>query len=243
MAGHGRPDWYNITPLVQIHASEDINELAARLGSVNVFDRRGNVIRIYTFESGMGDVSPTAYISGSDCYLTLSPTYHGLPIIDMYTTMDATAYTKIYGNGPTELSDSFGIEFIFSQAYNSNQIDFSLAYVIGGYQYSAAIRLGQIARAAHYYNSSGTWTQISGDYNVGQSPFYFNHLKFAIDISGNQYLRMIFNSSHVSLVGTPMKKSKTTSDPVVSWYVKQYGSNLTGCDLYLAAVILTINEL
>jgi hypothetical protein len=228
---------------VQIHASEDINELAARLGSVDVFDRRGNVIRIYTFESGMGDVSPTAYISGSVNYLTVSPTYHGLPVIDMYTTMNATAYTRIYGYGPTELASSFGIEFIFSQANNNNQIDFGLAYVIGGYNYSAAIRLSQTWAAAHYYNSSGTWTQIAGSYPVGQSPLYFHHLKFAIDISGNQYLRMIFNSSHVSLAGIPMKKSSTTADPVVSWYVKQYGSNVTGCDLYLAAVILTINEL
>jgi hypothetical protein len=243
MIGHGRPDWYNITPLVQIHASEDINELAARLGSADVFDRRGNVIRIYTFESGMGCVTATADTLGSANYLTISPSYHDLPVIDMLTTNNTSAGNTVYSFGPDVLASSFGIEFIFAQVSNANQLDFDLTYVIGGYQYNAGIRLGQSTQTMHYFNSSGSWTQIAGTYIVPYSKPIFHHLKFAIDIADNQYLRVIFDYNHISLVGKALNKSASTAFPSFNWTVNQYGSSVIGCHLYLAAVILTINEL
>jgi len=243
MAGHGRPDWYNITPLVQIHASEDINELAARLGSADVFDRRGNVTRIYTFESGMGDVIALTNTPGSYNYLTIFPSYHGLPVVDMYTYYNASAINTVYGYGADVLASSLGIEFIFTQMNYADTAVFGFSYIIDGHVYDASILLGLSAQSMHYYNSSGTWTQIAGSYNTAWARPIFHHLKIAIDIASNQYLRVIFDHNHISLTGNALHNSTTSDCPCLIWKAEQYGSSSIDCHLYLAAVILTINEL
>jgi len=243
MAGHGRPDWYNITPLVQIHASEDINELAARLGSPDTFDRRGNVSHIYTFESGLGEVETQAVVSGSACYLTASPSYLGKPVADLYTIGNVNAYTLVSGRGSTEQAQTYGAEFIFSQSAQEYQIIFYLNYTFGSYLYSSGIKLNPATSAAYYYDSSGNWIQITGTFTIYDMPNLFNNLKLAIDIANTQYLRFILNDTHVSLVGIPLRQTAATTKAMINWSVIQLGGSSLFCDLYLAAVILTINEL
>jgi len=50
---HGGPDWSTGGQISTVHTIEDLGELAARLGSIVTFDRRGNVIAYDDFESGL----------------------------------------------------------------------------------------------------------------------------------------------------------------------------------------------
>ena len=50
---HGHPDYGGAAPLATVYTLQDLAELAARLGSIDVFDRRGNVLLLDDFESGI----------------------------------------------------------------------------------------------------------------------------------------------------------------------------------------------
>jgi hypothetical protein len=49
---HGHPDWGEGAIVSTIYRVMDLGELAVRLGSIDTFDRRGNVIFLENFEAG-----------------------------------------------------------------------------------------------------------------------------------------------------------------------------------------------
>ena len=52
--GHGYPDYGTQGPVSTVHSIQDLGELAVRLGSIVTFDRRGNVLWLDGFDSGIG---------------------------------------------------------------------------------------------------------------------------------------------------------------------------------------------
>jgi len=54
---HGAPDWWGTEQTSTVHLVQDVGELAARLGSIVTFDRRGNVIWLTSFEDGLQGTS------------------------------------------------------------------------------------------------------------------------------------------------------------------------------------------
>jgi len=63
---HGQPDYGMYTLANTIYRLTDMGELAARLGSINTYDRRGDVIFLDSFESGLTAWSPSSACTGSD---------------------------------------------------------------------------------------------------------------------------------------------------------------------------------
>ncbi|GAI74233.1 unnamed protein product, partial [marine sediment metagenome] len=53
MGIHGKPDW-GLQLKKTIYSFDDLSELAVRLGSIDFFDRRGDVILLDSFEYGLG---------------------------------------------------------------------------------------------------------------------------------------------------------------------------------------------
>ena len=65
---HGAPDWFGTTPQGMVHRVADLAELAARLGSPDVFDRRGNVLFMDSFENGQNNWSHGALVGVSNYF-------------------------------------------------------------------------------------------------------------------------------------------------------------------------------
>ena len=64
---HGHPDYGVSTVTKTVAVSTDTNELAARLGSPDAWDRRGQVVRLVNFDWGLNSVLAKA---------ASLPTYH-----------------------------------------------------------------------------------------------------------------------------------------------------------------------
>jgi len=73
MARHGAPDWSKYRRDAATFSVEDLAEHAARLGSIDVFDRRGDVLFLENFEHGLGAWATGALGAGDS--VAISPAW------------------------------------------------------------------------------------------------------------------------------------------------------------------------
>ena len=74
---HGLPDWGLVGPKDITYGLDGMGELAARLGSPTVWDRRGDVIFFDNYEDGMGKVTVGQFGTGAHVALTCEDAWHG----------------------------------------------------------------------------------------------------------------------------------------------------------------------
>jgi len=242
MSKHGRPDWYNITPMIQVHASEDVNELAARLKTLDAYDRRGNVVNVVDFASGLGEIHQYYNGVGATQYLTYLPTYNGLPTVELAVGESNTAYSDIYGYVTPQQASTYGLEVIFALNPFTNVVFATLSVADGTNIQTAGIKIDADHTKVYYYGPTATWTQVPGTYRLYGGGHLFHHLKFAFDFTNRQYLHMLLNSYAVSMTAYQPYQSVTTSAPYSSWYFSHLGNASRSNSCFLAGIIYTINE-
>lgn len=112
---HGSPDWGASRPVSTIYQVSDLSELAARLGSIVTFDRRGDVVWLDNFEDNINkwDQSPTG--AGAAIALDTDRCRSGGKSCKLTTGNLAGNSTYIHRSfGASVVSAKLGIELSFT---------------------------------------------------------------------------------------------------------------------------------
>jgi hypothetical protein len=189
---HGQPDYSATGQKQTTYALSDMAELAARLGSPHTYDRRGDVIWIDDFESGLlkwqsvgSGVGNAAAISslharngGFSCKLTTG------------STISCTARINKYI--PAPVLSRVGAEFHFTRP-GANWVEMYLRLnpAIAGKTWDARIKFVDATGILQCW-SGGIYNNVTPNVGARANDYEFQPLKYVIDLNTDRYVRLIF---------------------------------------------------
>ena len=239
---HGYPDYGVGAPYKTIYPVLDLGELAARLGSIITFDRRGNVIWFDDFEQGInkwkknftgfaGTITSTqerARTGGFSAKITPYP--------------DSDSRTRMEHYMPLPIIGRLGFEFSFTWVYDVGEIVLNASLYGHDYHHSSQIRyLGGGYRRWYYLDENSNWQEI-GRVILHAEDYLFNTIKLVVDYKTLKYVRLIVNETEFNLSGIPYRLLSPAATYFLMHYIESRPHTNVEVSSYIDDVILTQNE-
>lgn len=238
---HGGKDWGTSGPLSTLYTLEDMAELAARLGSVVTHDRRGNVIWIDDFQSGVEKWYHTPAFGASFTWSAAKP-YHGGFSARLQTGNTEYDEAKIDMTRPFPVLSRMGFEFAFSCNQYLTHVQLSAYLADGTNMHRARIRWVSATKTWQYRDSRYAWKDLTPIHNLPMGETNFAIVKLVADYSAEEYLRLIANNISYDLSGEGYSKLGSGLGPYIYLeYVVETNADYSAV-LNLGYFILTTNE-
>lgn len=240
---HGQPDFGLYAVKKTVHGLADNAELAARLGSIVTFDRRGDVLWLDGFESpvvkwivttdgagGGAEVSPDAARNGGfSCKLT--------------TDILTDDWVSLSHYLPYPVVSKIGIEVSFTMTTNLKSLLVAEWLYDGSDFHSAQVMYFSIDNKLQYLDNRGFFQDLVTDLDLYTAQTTFHTIKLVIDLETHKYVRVIFNETEYDMSALSYAH---TPDPATIPNWRQQITITTGVDaaqsVYVDDVILTQNE-
>lgn len=186
-------------------------ELAARLGSIDIYQRQGQVICLDDFS----DVSFkwSTDVGGATSAVTRS--------IDYAQSKDASAkltagnltdnYASIVRKFTTTMTGKYGSEFAFSIDGENATLMHMFVLSSGSVRRTAAIQIVPSTNRMYYWGDAPGWVEFGGLIYMNANASAFNRIKLVVDIATDKYVKLYLNAreydmstydmDHVGLLG------------------------------------------
>lgn len=240
---HGGPDWGTAGPIGTIFTIEDLGELAARLGSIVTFDRRGNVVYMDDFEDGVELWGLSGLPIPGDRVWTADAARSGAFSCKLLTIADEDATVTIHRPVSYPALSKFGLKVSFSYGAYWKYIEFWMQHFIGKRMYKAYIRYDYDNALFEYLDSGGDYQEAIPEINIFADKRLFNTLKLVVDISTNEYSRLLVNNKFVDLTGKALDWEASDVPPNVNSLVVLQTRSDDVAYAYVDDIIITQNEL
>ncbi|GAI74201.1 unnamed protein product, partial [marine sediment metagenome] len=148
------PDWWGNVPSETLHGGLDTGELAARLGSIVTFDRRGNIVWMDEFENGLGPWEVSGGGANNEVYICSEITMHGSLACVLHPGEEDDGEAIIRHNLPFPVLGGIGFEVAFVPQSWMKSFNIIL------FLYDGARRYDYQAR---YLHTDGTVRVCTGD--------------------------------------------------------------------------------
>lgn len=239
---HTLPPWTTKYRMATIFGQIDSGELAARLGSVNIFNRAGNIIFTDDFENinsawgevGSGTGSSLNIVSefqlmGAQCFKLIAGSDSGL-----------SARIRRYFALPTDTR--LGTEWAFTIDGDTDYIRFLNIYYDGTNSWQAVVKLDVTNSRILVDDETVGDVAIATGLKIYTAISLYNHLKFVVDFTTHKYVRVIFNNTTYDASSYDLDSG--VSDRELNMYVefKNHGNSGTNSVSYVDNCILTQNE-
>jgi hypothetical protein len=239
---HTLPDGTTKYRMVKIFGQIDSGELAARLGSIVTFDRRGNVVLMDNFESstlkwrtttnGTGAaivISTGAAVSGdSSCKLTAGEGELGIAGIVKYV------HPKILGK--------LGFEFSFTVDDDTESVRGTFAHFNGTTRYSSVVTYDHVNSKLMYTDNVAGNVDIATGVTLEDILGIFHTMKIVIDSSTNKPVRLLVNEDTYDLSAYTAKQQGGSGGEWVQIGVSHFSDHASVKSIYIDNAILTQNE-
>lgn len=220
----------------------DLGELAARLGSIDTYDRRGAVYWLDDFESGLAPW--LVQTNGLDASVDLvnTPTFRGDFAAKLTTGSDESQLAGVLKRLAPSLVSSYGYEATFSIASDIDSIYISFQKNDGINKMAVVIFVSITDQTLKYYNAAGGATLIRNIDIDADDGNLFNTIKLVADFEKEEYVRVMFNQLEVSLEGISIFKDADATIPRLEAAFNSYGTTSNNGIAYLDSVIVTIGD-
>jgi len=220
----------------------DLGELAARLGSINTFDRRGDTVWMDDFESGLNKWGTVLSGTGAAGVASNDAARNGEYSCKLTTGSTLGVYASIEKYVQAVTASKYGCEFSFTKSNSHTYISLSFDYNDGALWDLFHLRYDVANAVVQYLDENGAWQNLSPGVKLQGSIVLFNTLKLVVDPVEHEYVRAILNNVEFDMSGIACNRSEDGEQNF--WYVLirmlgPAGSNVVG---YVDDVIITQNE-
>jgi len=239
---HGGPDWGTGGEVKTIYTIEDLGELAARLGSIVTFDRRGNVLFVDSFEDMTGSWSPCTGYGETTVEISGERSRSGGFSYKLPTAAYDDDYALIERYFPYPVLSRFGFEFSFDQDSNTGKINLQVFLYTGTTRFTIGIEWSAATDTWYYFDSLGTYHALSPTMKLCRGNKLFNTAKLVIDCITKEYVRFICNNTAFDLAGLKLNELAQVTPPYMRIEIASYNEAATASITYIDDVIITQNE-
>jgi hypothetical protein len=217
-------------------------ELAARLGSIVTFDRRGDVVWMDDFESGLRCWTVGGDGTGNTVDLSMGPARSGLLSARMVSGSNPGGYAQLQATITAPSFSPVGVEISFSLPFAIDYAIFRASIYSGSQRWQYALKYDYTNDLLQYANDAGGWTTIGVGLNLLVSSKVWHTIKLVCDIGIGNYVRAFCDSAGYSLAGIAPSVVASTIAPRIEVLVLLYGRTGSNDAAYIDNVIITQNE-
>ena len=240
--GHGFPDFSQTSGAKTIYQLTDMAELAARLGSIVTFDRRGDVVFIDSFEN---DLLPwQTVVSGDDSSVDLSLVYKksGSFSARLNPHNDPGNYASIYRRVALPSSYKFGFEASISFKTAEDYVKLSMIFAYNGEYHSFRVRYAPATGLIEVYDGDTGFVEVTNANITPTDRYHFTTFKLVVDLENDKYVRLLVSEETIDLSAYESYIEPAADKSFLMVEVTGYTTHIAGSSLYVDDVIVTQNE-
>lgn len=228
--------------MVTIFANIDDAELAARLGSINTFDRRGNTVFMDDFEAAVLKWGTDG--AGANNAVTLSAAWakNGSQSCKLTAGEGAGGQAWIFKYIGALTTGKVGAECSFTVDADTGAITMELRYYLGTRYYTAYIKYIKADTKFQYTNSDGAWTDLLLDIDLESTKDTFHTVKLVIDTNALEYVQFQVNNHSVSMADLGLFRVNVALATTLYFAVNHASAHANVKSIYVDNIILTQNE-
>ncbi len=236
------PDYSKYLPGSVRFSLQDMGELAVRLGSIDTYDRRGEVVLLDDGSNGLGGYSvlPPSGIVGA--FVTTELAGKGGYSIHIVTGAVADDYFELLKQTPMPVSKRNGMEVSFFLNSFFKYYDLILYSPKDGRLYAAGIRITRSPASLSYLTTAGAWTQFATLASGVTSSGLTSILKFVVDFETGYYIRVLFGGTTYDLSTATVQNVSASNNQVLLFTIGLYSRGGGNATSYMVHTIITANE-
>ena len=240
--GHGYPDYGIASPLATVFILQDLAELAARLGSILTFDRRGNVTFLEDFEGSLERWITHFEGTGGKVESTAAAARSGAFAAALTTGNLIGKYAYISHWMPMPILSRMGAEFSFCWWWYASivQLDFNYATPDGGYR--AQVRYNWQEQKIEYCPGDFDWQTLATGIKLERGNQLFHTIKVVADFPRKKYTRLILDSTSLDLSYLDLATYPPVSYPRLVLEIRTVAAENQNVLTYIDDAIITQNE-
>lgn len=238
----GHEDWGQSAATATVSPVADLGELAARLGSIDVYSRSGNVFYLDSFESGLAGWQQQ--LSGIGAAIALDGTVAYSPPVSVRMTggSDASAFALLTRIMPVVQLARLGAELSFSMPTAHEHISLSVAQTDGANLFRFRIRIDATASQLRVLAADGSDTVFATPTIETGDERVWHTAKLVVDVANLRYTRFYLDSSSYVLSAFTPFSSALVLFPQLELQLGVVSRAGQNDQMVLDDVILTINE-
>lgn len=198
---HGTPDWGRTAGTVTTFQLTDLAEAAARLGSINTYDRRGDTVFQDDFEGSV--LQWDSSLSGLGASVALDTVWARSPIqcVLLTTGSDASMFAEILRRFPLPATGNLGAEFSFQRSSALPHIHVSLRVFLTTRLVALGIRYDNANNELQYLDATSSWVTFASGVRLDSEVTLFHTMKLVTTSGDPVYVRAIVNGIEYDLSG------------------------------------------
>jgi hypothetical protein len=239
---HGAPDYSNVQKLGGVYRLDDMAELAARLGSLMSYDRRGDIFWSYGFNDGIGDFTELAL--GANAAVSLNNTYfHNPPYSLELKSGDAIGnLARISRLFPVPYNLTMGFAVAVRPTATTDTCVIDVMHYTGSVLHYTNLIIDFANGQITISNQEDDPYTITTSVGYLSSSFVFNHFKLVVDLNDHTLVRFGLNDNNYSLAGYTMKNEASATAERIYFDVLNKNTAALSTEMYVDSIIITTNE-
>ena len=236
------PDYFSYRLESTKHLLADMAELAARLGSLVSFDRRGTLVWMDGFENSLSPWESQAAGTGAAVAVVTSPTYQGGYSCKLTGGSTDPWVALVQKNAQVITLNRLGVEFTFSQETSYDYIE-SYAFYSSGTQYITwRIRLNPATNTLQYKDAAGAWQTFAAWKFADENKCRFHTLKYVVDLDTHEFVRCFLDRNVYVFSGEKPQVSAVVDNPSLLIRFSVYSRAGFNDVVYVDNAIVTADE-
>jgi len=239
---HTLPDYSSKWRNETIFGVADMGELAARLNSIDKFDRRGNVIWMDDFE-GATNLWTLNGGAGYATALNAAVALAGSQSMKMTTGgIGGNNWAIIYRTLAYPVLSNIGFEI--SSSWDDDVLYFYWQIFLwtGTTLMDPSIRYNDTTHELLYLDAANVYQVFATNVDMDLNANSFNTCKLVIDFVNGYYQRFIFNNVTYDLSAYPCRQAASATRARLRVLFSQYADGVTTPSIYADNAIVTQNE-
>jgi len=239
---HGAPDWSNVVKYYQVHRLDDMAELAARLGAIHRWDRRGDVLFYDDFSNGLEHWLTSSPSASDFPKIVTERSEYGGYSVKFQPTDGPARYQNMWKVHAYPQPTPLGFEFSFTTHLYLLYIEsyVMLFYPTGKYEF--IVRYNRKDLKMEYRDENEVWQTIWSNYELRDDTYLFHHMKLVIDSDKKEYVRLIVDHETADLSDIPGLLTAEVGRESIYWIIRVYAQSGQTATIYVDNCIITMNE-
>lgn len=242
---HGAPDWRRGSGSRIVFAVTDLGELAARLGSIDTFDRGGDVFWLDDFESSLNSWATSLAGTGAAAAISTASARNGGSSVALTPGSDGGLSAAIQHEAPLIRLSPMGFEFSFTVQDDVSIVEMYMEVYDGGPS-AASFRVRWVRALEQLQVWQGgaapAWATVQTGVALYSDDGLFNTMKLVGDPDNGDILRVVLNQWTPDVSAYERGIFITTDAAHVRVGIIVYGTAAANPTSYVDDVILTLNE-
>lgn len=239
---HGKPDWGLVGPKQTIYGLDDVGEAAARLGSPVIWDRRGDVVLMDSFEHGTCQSATTVFGAGDNYHLLCGASRHGGHSLRYYLAGAAGSQGQTQWTICSTGQMVNGFELSFGWVDTIASVGLVLQYHDGVNVHEARATYWPVGGVLAYRDALNVDILIQGGLGLTPLADPIHVFKIVADFDVNEYVRVILDENTWTLPGIALRDFGGATGPYVNAYVTVVQTLAATGAFIMDRTIVTQNE-